>query len=186
MNGQAKRPDEEIEEQVDSAGEVGTDEAVEVAAAATHDDDSELTEIEALQAKASEHYDNYLRAAAELENVRKRASRDVENARRYALERFGKELLAVRDSLEMGIASAEDSASVETLLEGSAATLKIQFGIEQVDPVGEPFDPELHEAISMQPSDDLEPGSVVTVVQKGYTLNGRLLRPAMVIVAADS
>ena len=192
MNGQAKRPDEEIEEQVDSAGEGGTDEAVEVAAAATHDDDSELTEIEALQAKASEHYDNYLRAAAELENVRKRASRDVENARRYALERFGKELLAVRDSLEMGIASAEDSASVETLLEGSAATLKIlgstmqQFGIEQVDPVGEPFDPELHEAISMQPSDDLEPGSVVTVVQKGYTLNGRLLRPAMVIVAADS
>ena len=187
MNGQAKRPDEEIEEQVDTAGEIDTDEAV-----AAPDDGSELSEIEALQAKASENYDRYLRAAAELENVRKRASRDVENARRYALERFSKELLAVRDSLEMGIASAEDSASVETLLEGSAATLKIlgstmqQFGIEQVDPVGEPFDPELHEAISMQPSEDLEPGSVVTVVQKGYTLNGRLLRPAMVIVAADS
>lgn len=200
MNGQAKRPDEDVAEQdvagqLETAGEIDKDEAVTEEAAATaqtEDADSEVSEIEMLQAKASENYDNYLRAAAELENVRKRASRDVENARRYALERFGKELLAVRDSLEMGIASAEDSASVETLLEGSAATLKIlgstmqQFGIEQVDPEGEPFDPELHEAISMQPAENLEPGSVVTVVQKGYTLNGRLLRPAMVIVAADS
>ena len=106
------------------------------------------------------------------------------------LERFGKELLAVRDTLEMGLAAAEN-ASVDSLLEGKTATLKLlattmqQFGIEEVDPVGEPFDPELHEAISMQPSDDVEPGSVVTVVQKGYALNGRLLRPAMVIVAAE-
>ena len=85
---------------------------------------------------------------------------------------------------------AVESASVETLLEGSNATLKLltatleRFGIEEVDPAGEPFDPDFHEAISMQPSDGVEPGSVVTVVQKGYTLNGRLLRPAMVIVAA--
>ena len=90
----------------------------------------------------------------------------------------------------MGLAAA-GSASVESLLEGSEATLKIlgvtmqQFGIEEVDPAGEPFDPEYHEAISMQPCDDVEPGSVVTVVQKGYSLNGRLLRPAMVIVAAE-
>lgn len=198
MNGQAKRPDEEIEEQVAAADETETEatdapDADDAGIAETAEDGTgSVSEVEALQAQASENYDNYLRAAAELENVRKRASRDVENARRFALERFGKELLAVRDSLEMGISSAEESASVETLLEGSAATLKIlgstmqQFGIEQVDPVGEPFDPELHEAISMQPAEDLEPGSVVTVVQKGYTLNGRLLRPAMVIVAADS
>ena len=85
-----------------------------------------------------------------------------------------------------------DGASVESLIEGKEATLKMlttvlqQFGIEEVDPEGEPFDPELHEAISMQPSDSVEPGSVVTVVQKGYTLNGRLLRPAMVIVAAEA
>ncbi len=90
----------------------------------------------------------------------------------------------------MGLAAAEN-ASVESLIEGKNATLKLlatvmgQFGIEEVNPEGEPFDPELHEAISMQPSDKVEPGSVVTVVQKGYTLNGRLLRPAMVIVAAD-
>ena len=120
-----------------------------------------------------------------------KAAPDVENAHKFALERFGKELLAVRDTLEMGLAAAEN-ATVETLTEGKEATLKLlttvlqQFGIEEVDPAGEPFDPELHEAISMQPSDDVEPGSVVSVIQKGYTLNGRLLRPAMVIVAAES
>jgi len=147
------------------------------------------TDLEKAEAAAAENWDRYLRTAAELENVRKRASRDVESAHRFALERFSRELLAVRDSLEMGIAA--EGASVESLLEGSEATLKIlggtmqQFGIEVVDPVGEPFDPEFHEAISMQPSDDVEPGSVVTVVQKCYSLNGRLLRPAMVVVAAD-
>jgi molecular chaperone GrpE len=147
-------------------------------------------ELAAARAKAEENWDRYLRAAAELDNVRKRAARDVENAHKFALERFGKELLAVRDTLEMGLAAA-DNATVESLIEGKNATLKLlttvmgQFGIEEVDPVGEPFDPEFHEAISMQPSDDVEPGSVLTVVQKGYTLNGRLLRPAMVIVAAD-
>ena len=147
-------------------------------------------ELAAARAKAEENWDRYLRAAAELDNVRKRAARDVEIAHKFALERFGKELLAVRDTLEMGLAAA-DNATVESLIEGKNATLKLlttvmsQFGIEEVDPAGEPFDPEFHEAISMQPSDDVEPGSVLTVVQKGYTLNGRLLRPAMVIVAAD-
>ncbi len=126
---------------------------------------------------------------AETENIRKRAGRDVENAHKFALERFGKELLGVKDTLEMGL--AVEGASVDSLLEGSNATLKLlastleRFGIVEVDPAGEPFDPEFHEAISMQPSDDVEPGSVVAVVQKGYTLNGRLLRPAMVIVAAE-
>jgi molecular chaperone GrpE len=147
------------------------------------------SDLEKAQGAADENWDRYLRTAAELENVRKRSSRDVESAHRFALERFGRELLAVRDSLEMGIAA--EGASIESLLEGSEATLKIlsttmqQFGIEVVDPAGEPFDPEFHEAISMQPSDDVEPGSVVIVVQKGYSLNGRLLRPAMVVVAAD-
>ena len=147
--------------------------------------------LAAAQARADENWDRYVRAAAELENVRKRAARDVENAHKFALERFGKELLAVRDTLEMGLA-AVDGASIESLIEGKEATLKLlttilqQFGIEEVDPEGEPFDPELHEAISMQPSENVEPGSVLTVVQKGYTLNGRLLRPAMVIVAAEA
>jgi len=182
MNGQAERPDEKIDEQA------VTDEVSEQVEDA--DVEPELSELELAEAKADENWDRYLRTAAELENVRKRAARDVENAHRFALERFSKELLAVRDSLEMGLA-AVDSANVESLIEGSEATLKIlgstmqQFGIEVVDPAGEPFDPEFHEAISMQPSDDVEPGSVVTVVQKGYSLNGRLLRPAMVIVASD-
>ncbi len=190
MNGQAEHPDDEkAETGVDQSPDAAPSEAAEVGSA--EDAESEpQSQIELLQAKADDNWDRYLRTAAELENVRKRAARDVENARKFALERFARELLAVKDSLEMGLAAAEN-ASVESLLEGSAATLMIlsntlqQFGIAEVNPEGEPFDPEFHEAISMQPSSDVEPGSVVTVVQKGYSLNGRLLRPAMVIVAAE-
>ena len=184
MNGQSDRPEEEIEEQPEAEA------VVEVEIEANEAAESELSELELAEAKAAENWDRYLRTAAELENVRKRSARDVENAHRFALERFSRDLLAVKDSLEMGLAAAEN-ASIESLLAGSEATLKIfattmqQYGIEEVDPAGEPFDPEFHEAISMMPSDDVEPGSVVTVVQKGYALNGRLLRPAMVVVAAD-
>ena len=142
------------------------------------------------QAKADENWNLYLRAAAELDNVRKRAARDVENAHKFALESFGRELLAVVDSLEMGLAAA-DNADAVALREGSEATCKLlkttleRFGMSEVDPEGEPFDPELHEAISMMPSPNAEPGSVAQVIQKGYALNGRLLRPARVIVAAE-
>jgi molecular chaperone GrpE len=154
------------------------------------EDDNAGPSIEELQAKADENWDRYLRAAAEMENVRKRAVRDVEHARKYALENFGRELLDVKDSLEMGIAAA-DNADTVSLLAGSEATLKMlagtleRFGIAEIDPEGEPFDPEHHEAMTMQPSADVEPGSVLTVIQKGYILNGRLLRPARVIVAAE-
>lgn len=176
MNGQADSPDEELEAQPVEA-EI--------------EESEEKSPLDELQARADENWDRYLRTAAELENVRKRAARDVESAHKFALERFGKELLAVKDSLELGLATA-DKADVGSLLDGSKATLKLlsnalqKFGIEEVDPVGEPFDPEFHEAISMLPSTDVEPGTVITVVQKGYSLNGRLLRPAMVTVAADS
>jgi len=179
----AERPNEAIDDTQEETPEV------EVAADVAEEVAEPEDELAAAQAKADENWERYVRAAAELDNVRKRASRDVENAHKYALERFGKELLAVKDTLEMGL--AVEDASVESLLEGSSATLKLlattleRFGIVEVDPAGEPFDPELHEAISMQPSDNVEPGSVVTVVQKGYTLNGRLLRPAMVIVASE-
>ena len=181
MNGE--RPNEAVDDAQEETPEV--EGAVDVAAEAAEPED----ELAAAQAKADENWERYVRAAAELDNVRKRASRDVENAHKYALERFGKELLAVKDTLEMGL--AVEDASIESLLEGSNATLKLlgttleRFGIVEVDPAGEPFDPEFHEAISMQPSDNVEPGSVVNVVQKGYTLNGRLLRPAMVIVASE-
>ena len=143
-----------------------------------------------LQAKADENWDKYLRAAAELENIRKRAERDVANAHKFALERFATDLLAVCDSLEMAQV-AEKDASIESLMEGNEATLKLlgtvlrRFGIEELDPQGEPFDPNLHEAMTMQPSDTVEPGSVLNVFQKGYALNGRLLRPARVVVASE-
>ena len=183
----AERPEEAVEEALEDAQ---TDEAKAEPAKEAGDEatDPEVVLAE-LQAKADENWGRYLRASAEVENIRKRAGRDVENAHKFALERFGKELLAVKDTLEMGLAI--EDASAESLLEGSHATLKLlgstleRFGIIEVDPAGEPFDPEFHEAISVQPSDDVEPGSVVSVVQKGYTLNGRLLRPAMVIVAAE-
>jgi molecular chaperone GrpE len=143
------------------------------------------------QARADENWDKYLRAVAELENVRKRAARDVENAHKFAVERFATDLLAVCDSLELAMA-AEGEATIESLKEGNDATRKLlgsvlrRFGVEELDPHGEPFDPNLHEAITMQPSDDLEPGSVLTVFQKGYVLNGRLLRAARVVVASES
>lgn len=183
MNGQARRPDEpEIE-----ADDTTSDDAPNTEPA---DAEDPVAALEAAEAKAAENWDRYLRAAAEVENVRKRAGRDVEKARKFALEAFGRDLLAVKDSLEMGIQAAEN-ADVESLLEGKAATLKLlaqtfeRFGIEELDPVGEPFNPEHHEAMTMQPSADAEPGSVLAVVQKGYLLNGRLLRPAMVVVAAE-
>jgi molecular chaperone GrpE len=143
-----------------------------------------------LKALADENWDKFVRAVAELDNVRKRGQRDVDNARKFAIERFATELLAVRDSLELGL-SAADQADVVALREGSEATLKLlistmqQFGIEEIDPQGEPFDPERHEAMTMQPSVTAEPGSVLAVFQKGYALNGRLLRPARVVVAAE-
>jgi molecular chaperone GrpE len=169
------RPEEEIEQDIELA-ENGADTAADPLAE--------------LQARADENWDRYLRAAAETENVRKRARRDVENAHKFALENFSRELLAVKDSLEMGIRAA-DKADADTLLAGKEATLKLlattleRFGVEELDPAGEPFDPEFHEAMTMQPSEDLEPGSVLTVIQKGYSLNGRLLRPAMVVVVAE-
>ena len=147
------------------------------------------TDITALKAQAEENWDKYLRAVAELDNVRKRAARDIENARKFALERFATELLAVRDSLEMGLQAAEGAAAAD-IIEGSKTTLRQltatmeRFGIAEVDPLGEPFDPTLHEAMTVQQSADVEPDSVLTVFQKGYTLNGRLLRPARVVVAA--
>jgi molecular chaperone GrpE len=142
-------------------------------------------------AEAEENWAKYLRATAELENLRKRGARDVENARKYGVEQFATELLTVVDSLEMGLESAEN-ATAESLLEGKQATLKLlrtaleKSGIESVDPEGEPFDPQLHEAMTMQPSESAEPGSVLAVIQKGYQLNGRLLRPARVIVAGEA
>jgi molecular chaperone GrpE len=140
------------------------------------------------EAKAQENWNSYLRAVADLENVRKRAQRDVESAHKYGLERFAQELIGVKDSLEMGL-EAGDKADARTLLAGKEATLQLlarafeKFNIKEINPVGAPFDPSQHEAIAVQESATAEPNSVLQVIQKGYMLNGRLLRPARVIVA---
>jgi molecular chaperone GrpE len=132
--------------------------------------------------------EQYLRAAAEQENVRKRAQRDIESAHRYALERFAVELLPVLDSLELGVRSGA-AGDPQSLLEGQAATLKLlerafeKFSIKPIDPIGQPFDPSLHEAVLTQEAPNATPNSVLQVVQLGYELNGRLLRPARVVVA---
>jgi molecular chaperone GrpE len=146
------------------------------------------SELAAAQAAVEESQNNYLRLAAELENVRKRNARELEKARNFGVEGLAGELLSVADSLEMALATGVDAPS-ETLLEGGRNTLKQlqsameKYGITELYPEGEPFDPELHEAMTMQPSDTAEPDTVLTVVQRGYQLNGRLLRPARVIVA---
>jgi len=203
MNGPSERPEADDaddavsaaanEQAAEERGESAEDDCRDAGGSAKQDaradQDPESVEA-ALQAKADENWQKYLRAAAELENVRKRAARDVENAHKFALERLTVELLAVRDSLEMGLAAGDDT-DVESLRQGKEATLKQlvtimeRFGVEELDPQGEPFDPALHEAMTMQASADLEPGSVLTVIQKGYALNGRLLRPARVVVAAE-
>ncbi len=190
MSGQHDRPESEQDETDEDAEDIAGKSAPDAAGPGNgepdNDADAGLAELKAL---ADENWDRYLRAAAELENVRKRASRDVEKAHKFALERFCSELLAVKDSLEIGLATA-DKADVKSLLAGKEATLKLltttmeRFGVVELNPEGEPFDPQEHEAMSMQPSSDVEPGSVLTVFQKGYALNGRLLRPARVVVAS--
>ncbi|MES1926838.1 nucleotide exchange factor GrpE [Salinisphaera sp. T31B1] len=147
-------------------------------------------ELDQARAEAAQYRDQAVRAAAEMENVRKRAARDVESARKFALEKFAADLLGVRDSLELGQQAAEEhSGDFDKLKEGMDMTARMlatsmeKAGIEPIDPQGESFDPEFHEAVSTQPTDDMAPNTVAAVMQKGYTLNGRVLRAAMVVVA---
>ncbi len=145
--------------------------------------------LEQLGAELESAREQHLRAVAELENVRRRAARDVENAHKYGVERFAAEILSVKDAMEMGLQSAAESEAESAIADGFRATLKLldqslaKFGISVVDPQGEPFDPEYHEAMSAQPSAAHEPGIVLMVVQKGYRIHDRLLRPARVIVS---
>lgn len=152
--------------------------------------DALKAQLEEAQAKAAENWDLYVRAQAEMENLRKRAARDVENAQKYALEKFVTELLGVRDSLELGLQAASgDAVDADKIREGTDLTLKMlaqlmdKFDIREIDPQGEKFDPEFHQAMSMQESQETPPNTVLMVMQKGYTLQGRLLRPAMVVVS---
>lgn len=145
-------------------------------------------QVEELEQSLAEAKDQALRAAAEAQNVRRRAEQEADKARKFALEKFVKELLPVVDSLEKALESMQDDAS-EAHREGVSMTLNMQlgvlnkFGVESVEPQGEPFDPQVHEAMAMVPNPELEPNTVMEVMQKGYLLNGRLVRPAMVVVS---
>lgn len=146
--------------------------------------------LEDARNKADEHWNELLRAKAEMENLRRRQSRDLENAHKHALDKFVAELLPIYDSMELGLnAATGEAASLDAVREGLEMTMKMflssiaKFGLEQINPEGEAFDPELHQAMAMQEAEGVEANQVLNVAQKGYQFNGRLLRPAMVVVS---
>lgn len=171
-----------------------TEPAAEAEAAASESEgqtvDAVQAEIESLTAQLSEAKDQALRAQAEAQNARRRAEQDVEKAHKFGQEKLVNDLLPVVDNLERALESmnTEDEA-LKPVVEGVELTLKsfqdtlVRHKVEAINPVGEPFDPQLHQAMSMVPAPDAEPNTVINVFQKGYTLHGRLVRPAMVVVA---
>lgn len=179
------------EEELDPVQEMAVDQADEAVV-----DEASETDPQALQAlledarnKADSHWDQCLRLQADIDNLRKRNERDLANAHKFALEKFAVDLLPVKDSLEMGLAAAGENADIARLKEGGELTLKMlasamdKYNIKEINPLNEVFNPEYHEAMSMQEREDVAPNTVVTVVQKGYLLNERLIRPAMVMVS---
>ncbi|SHK22816.1 molecular chaperone GrpE [Marinobacter antarcticus] len=180
-------------EQVDELKEAAEASGEEVQGGEPQAEQGEVSELDALKSQVQEFQEQMLRSQAEMQNVRRRAEIDVEKAHKFALEKFVKELLPVADSLEKAVESTEGQGNagelVASIRQGVEMTLSLfvsslkKFNVEPLNPVGEPFDPQQHEAMSMVPAPDAEPNSVVAVVQKGYLLNGRVVRPAMVVVA---
>ena len=176
-----KKAQEKIEEKVE-------DKDVEQATTDEQSDDLQ-TQLEEAQQSAKDNWDKVLRAQAEMENLKRRNAKDLENAHKFALDGFVKALLEVKDSLTMGLKTAnEEKATIEHIIEGLEMTDKVflstmeKFGVEVINPTDEAFNPEFHEAVTMVPMPDKESNSVLEVVQIGFTLNGRLVRPAMVVV----
>ena len=176
--------DDGMDERLDEGIDEGSDEVV------VETGESVLAQLEEAKRALSDEREATLRARAEVENVRRRATRDVEQAHRFGIEGLVGELLPVRDGLELGIrAASEEGSTVESLAEGTSMTLRMlvaaleKFGAVEVDPAGEDFDPQYHQAMSIQESEGVEPGKVLQVFQKGCLLHGRVVRPAMVIVS---
>lgn len=189
-----KEAPEELEVEQASTETAAESEAAETDASvdvASDDQVSQLeAELEAAKAEVAEAKDQVLRAKAEAQNMRRRAEQDVEKAHKFALEKFVNELLPVIDSLERAIdACPEGDDNAKVLREGVEMTLSMftaamsKFSVDVVDPEGEPFDPQHHQAMSMVENPEVEPNTVIAVMQKGYLLNGRLVRPAMVMVS---
>lgn len=180
----------EHEERDDLADNEELEEVLEQMSEAEVDDLSDDDVLNAAEERIKELTDSLLRAKAEAENIRRRSERDVANAHKFGLERFANQLLPVKDSLELGLSAADqDNASIDGVKEGMDLTLKMladvmeKADIYELNPIGEKFDPEKHQAMQMQETDEAEPNTVIVVHQKGYTLNDRLIRPAMVVVA---
>ena len=203
MSEQTQNPEQEVElnEEI-SKMQADVEAAVEAADQHAEEEQSPEAEIamlyaelEAAKQTIADQKDGVVRAAADVDNIRRRAAQDVEKAHKFALEKFANELLPVIDNLERAIEfSDKENDTLKPLLEGIDMTVKsfndavAKFGVEIVNPQGEQFNPDFHQAMSIQPSNDVTPNTVLAVMQKGYTLNGRLLRPAMVMVskAADA
>ncbi|MBY6031412.1 nucleotide exchange factor GrpE [Halomonas sp. DP8Y7-1] len=181
---------EAIEGELDDIIDLAEDDAQGDAVEGSDNPEAEVlaARVEELEQSVADAKDQALRAAAEAQNVRRRAEAEAEKARKFALEKFIKDLLPVVDSLEKALEAMGEDAS-EAHREGVSMTLKMQldvlgkFGVDIVEPHGEPFDPQFHEAMAMVPNPELEPNTVMDVMQKGYVLNGRLVRPAMVVVS---
>ena len=181
---ETQQPEVEVDEKLQAEVEIDQPELPE---------EQPETQIDELQQKLSTLGEQLLREQAEMQNVRRRAQRDIESAHKYALEKFASELLSVVDNLERAIEAidAEDEAQ-KAVAEGLELTLKTfievlgKYNVEAVDPEGQPFDADLHQAVSTVPNNDVEPNTVINVFQKGYTLNGRLVRPAMVVVSTSA
>ena len=196
----SKEPHQEAAEQTGTAAEELQDLEQAQVGAETGDDtntDQDISLEQALEKlaqaelAAEKAHDDLLRVQAEMQNLRRRTEQDIEKAHKYGQEKFSAELLSVMDNLERALdaASAHENEAVKAIYDGVDLTLKsfsdcfTKFNIEAVDPLGEPFDPALHQAMSMQENPDVEPNTVIAVMQKGYTLHGRVIRPAMVMVA---
>ena len=199
----SKEPHQEAAEQTGTAAEELQDLEQAQVGAETGDDtntDQDISLEQALEKlaraelAAQKAHDDLLRVQAEMQNLRRRTEQDIEKAHKYGQEKFSAELLSVMDNLERALdaASAHENEAVKAIYDGVDLTLKSfsdcfsKFNIEAVDPLGEPFDPALHQAMSMQENPDVEPNTIIAVMQKGYTLHGRVIRPAMVMVAKGS
>ena len=182
MNDKNKNVDNGASDQIEELDSLNTDEEL-------LDQTSEIDELKKL---ADENWEKVLRLQAELDNLRKRTLKDVESASKGSIERVIQEILPIMDSFELGVkVDTSTKEGVETFIEGQTATFKLfqsvldKFLIETIDPENMKYDPELHEVISMQDSEEIESGYIIEVIQKGYRLKNRLLRPARVIVSSD-
>jgi molecular chaperone GrpE len=185
-SAKSEQPEVNAEEKLQSEAEIDPSESTE------EQENQTVNQVEELQQKLNTLGEQLLREQAEMQNVRRRAQRDVESAHKFALEKFATELLSVVDNLERAIDAidAEDD-SQKAVAEGLELTLKTfidvlaKHNVEPVDPEGQPFDADMHQAVSMVPNGEVEPNTVINVFQKGYTLNSRLIRPAMVVVSTS-